>query len=136
MSADTNPQSGKPERKEVPPVTLKGNLGRDPEYKTVASTKEPDAEIPLGKFSLAVNSTDGQTTWYDVIAWRQLALNMQQLPLATGAFVEVTGKETTKEITLEDGTKRTVHEVTLTKLPTVLRAAGGARRTTPPAGSS
>jgi single-strand DNA-binding protein len=79
-------------------VTLIGNLGRDPEIRTL------ETGAMVAKFSVATDEgyrdTSGnwvdRTEWHEVIAWRQLAERAQNT-LKKGMLVYVEGKLTTRK---------------------------------------
>lgn len=89
-----------------------GNLGRDPEMRYTAQG------IPVTTFSLATSRpyTDGngdrqsETTWFNIITWRQLAENCNQyLQKGRRAFVE--GRLQVRNWEANDGRKGTAIEI-------------------------
>tara|TARA_B100001750_G_C15211574_1_gene448570 strand:+ start:283 stop:678 length:396 start_codon:yes stop_codon:yes gene_type:complete len=89
-----------------------GNLGRDPEMRYTAQG------IPVTTFSLATSRpfTDGngerqsETTWFNIITWRQLAENCNQyLQKGRRAFVE--GRLQVRNWEANDGRKGTSVEI-------------------------
>ena len=93
-------------------IMVIGNLGRDPEMRYTAQG------IPVTTFSLATSRpyTDGngdrqsETTWFNVITWRQLAENCNQyLQKGRRAFVE--GRLQVRNWEANDGRKGTAIEI-------------------------
>lgn len=88
-------------------VTIIGNLGKDPELRFLPSG--------VGKATFTVAQTervkgadgrwsDGDTTWIDVVAWRELAENCVE-SLTKGSRVVVTGKFKKRTYEKQDGSK-------------------------------
>lgn len=79
-------------------VTLIGNLGRDPEIRTL------ETGAMVAKFSVATDEgyrdTSGnwvdRAEWHEIVAWRQLA-ERAQATLKKGMLVYVEGKLTTRK---------------------------------------
>ena len=93
-------------------IMVIGNLGRDPEMRYTAQG------IPVTTFSLATSRpfTDGngerqsETTWFNIITWRQLAENCNQyLQKGRRAFVE--GRLQVRNWEAIDGRKGTSVEI-------------------------
>jgi single-strand DNA-binding protein len=88
-------------------VTLIGNLGADPEIRTLENGTS------VGRFSLATNEAykdkDGnwqkQTEWHNVVVWRELAERAQK-SLIKGDTCYVEGKITYRKFTDKDGVER------------------------------
>ncbi|MGW2954816.1 single-stranded DNA-binding protein [Streptomyces eurythermus] len=101
-------EAGEAERERV---KLTGRLGRTPTFRTTASGKL------VGKFSLAVHTEDGQTTWHDVLAFGDRAAALQKRveagQLNKGNEIEVVGYPHTREYTGRDGTAKTAQEIYL-----------------------
>lgn len=93
-------------------VTLVGNLGGDPEIRTLENG------TMVAKINLATNENykdkagewQTQTEWHDVVMWRQLAERAQQT-LKKGAQVYIEGKLTHRFWDDKDGNKRKTTEV-------------------------
>lgn len=93
-------------------VTLIGNLGADPEVRTL------DNGTSVGRFSLATNEAykdkDGnwqkQTEWHNVVVWRELAERVQK-SLAKGDTCYVEGKVTYRKYTDKVGVERTSTDI-------------------------
>lgn len=99
-------------------IMLIGNLGRDPEM-----SYTPDGTA-ITKFSLAVSrrSKDRdtgerreETTWFNIVAWRQLAEIMNQY-LHKGSKVYIEGRMTSRKYTNKDGVEVTAWEVVASEM--------------------
>lgn len=98
-------------------VQLIGNLGNDPEVKTLESGKK------IARFSLATNETytnkNGekvtQTEWHNVIAWGN-TVNVIEKYVAKGKEVAVDGKLTSRTYETQQGEKRYVTEIVVNEL--------------------
>ena len=99
-------------------IMLIGNLGRDPEM-----SYTPDGTA-VTKFSLAVSrrSKDRdtgerreETTWFNIVAWRQLAETMNQY-LHKGSKVYIEGRMTSRKYTNKDGMEVTAWEVVASEM--------------------
>jgi single-strand DNA-binding protein len=94
-------------------IMLIGNLGRDPEMNYT-----PDG-VAVAKFTLAVTQRRGksatgerqeETTWFNVVAWRQLA-EICSTYLKKGAKVFIEGRLTMRKYTDKTGAERMAVEV-------------------------
>ena len=93
-------------------VTLIGNLGNDPEYKTLQDG------TPVAKLSMATTETyrlkngetQSHTDWHTIIAWRGLATFAQQY-LHKGSLLYVEGKLRNRLYEDKDGVKKQVSEI-------------------------
>jgi single-strand DNA-binding protein len=93
-------------------VILLGNLGKDPEIRTLESGAK------VASFPLATNENykdrDGQwqtvTEWHNVKAWRGLADRADQ-SLKKGSLLYVEGKITTRKYTDSNNQERYITEV-------------------------
>lgn len=94
-------------------ITVVGNLVKDPEKKDLGSGKV------LAKLRLAStdrvqdqngNWKDGETAFYDVVCWRNLAENVAS-SLTKGNRVIVHGKLKYREFDRKDGTKGNAFEI-------------------------
>ena len=93
-------------------VILVGNLGRDPEIRTL----ENGAKV--AKFSIATNENykdksgewQKQTEWHEIVAWRALA-DRAESSLKKGASVYLEGKLSTRSWQDKDGNNRKTTEV-------------------------
>jgi single-strand DNA-binding protein len=93
-------------------VTLVGNLGKDPELKTLADG------TPLVKMTIATTETyrlkDGSsqthTDWHTVVAWRGLATVAGQY-LHKGSLVYIEGKIRYRQYDDKEGLKKHVTEI-------------------------
>lgn len=95
-------------------VTLIGNLGQDPEIKTIGSGRK------MARFRLATNERYKNskeewvedTQWHSIVAWGKQAESVEKL-LRKGSEVMLEGKLTHGEYTDKDGVKRYTTEVDL-----------------------
>ena len=93
-------------------VQLIGNLGNNPEIKTLESGTK------LAKFSIATNETYKNakgdkitdTEWHNVIAWNKTA-ELAEMFLEKGKEVAIEGKLTTRSWDDEKGNKKYITEV-------------------------
>jgi single-strand DNA-binding protein len=98
-------------------VQLIGNLGMNPEIKTLESGKK------LAKFSIATNESyknaKGEkvedTQWHNLIAWGKTADIIEKY-LQKGNEVAVEGKLTNRSYDDKDGNKRYVTEIVVNEL--------------------
>ena len=93
-------------------VTLIGNIGNDPEYKTLQDG------IPVAKFSIATTEsyrlkngdTQSHTDWHTIIAWRGLATFAHQY-IHKGGLLYVEGKLRNRQYEDKEGVKKYVTEI-------------------------
>ena len=93
-------------------VQLIGNLGNNPEIRTLESGKK------MARFSMATSETYRsakgekitETQWHNVVAWGKVADIAEQF-LVKGSEVAVEGKLINRNYTDKDGNKRYVTEV-------------------------
>lgn len=93
-------------------VTLIGNLGRDPEIRTLENGTK------VGTFSLATNENyrdkndqwQTLTEWHTIVVWRGLAEKAER-DLKKGHLVFVEGKLTHRKYQDKDGVERTITEI-------------------------
>ena len=98
-------------------VILIGNLGSDPEVKSIENDKK------LARFSLATNEMlknklgekVTETTWHTVIAWGKLA-ELSERFLKKGSEIAVEGKLVNNNWTDKEGKKRYSTEIHITDL--------------------
>ncbi len=93
-------------------VTLVGNLGRDPELKTLAAGT-PVARMALATteiYRLKDGSNHAQTDWHIIIAWRGLAILAGEF-LRKGSLVYIEGKIRHRQYEDVEGHKRYVTEI-------------------------
>lgn len=106
-------------------VNLIGNLGQDPEIKTLESGKK------VAHFTLATKdgykTTDGQkvdeTTWHNIVAWNGLADIASQY-LKKGREVAVEGRIVYRSYEDKKGITKNITEIVLNDL-LLLRSSGG-----------
>ena len=106
-------------------ITISGNITRDPEMRYTPSG------ISKVSFGVAVNRSwrnqqtqewDEQTSFFNVVAWRQLAENVGA-SLAKGSRVVVTGRLEQRSWETEQGEKRSIVEIVADDVSASLRFA-------------
>ena len=103
-------------------VTLVGNLGRDPEVRTL----ENGAKV--GTFSLATtesykDKTDtwqNQTEWHNIVVWRYLAERCER-ELKKGSLAYIEGKITHRKYQDKDGVEKSTSEIVATEVKSLER---------------
>jgi single-strand DNA-binding protein len=98
-------------------VTLIGNLGQDPEMKTIENGKK------VAHFTLATNDgykiTEGQkvseTTWHNIVAWNGLAETACKF-LKKGKEVAVEGRIVYRSYEDKKGVTKNITEIVLNDL--------------------
>jgi len=93
-------------------VTLIGNLGQDPEIRTLENGTQ------VGRFSLATSDSykdksgdwQNQTDWHNIVVWRDLA-ERALTQLKKGSMVYVEGKISNRKYTDKVGVERTVTDI-------------------------
>lgn len=111
-------------------VILVGNLGRDPEVRSL------DNGAKVAKFSVATNESykdqagewQTVTEWHDVVVWRALA-DRAETTLKKGSMVYVEGKLTHRKYQDKDGNDRYVTEVVGRVMRSLERRSDGPART-------
>ena len=109
-------------------VILIGNLGRDPEIRTLESGSK------VGKFSIATNESyrdkSGEwqtlTEWHNIVVWRGLAERAER-ELKKGTMVYIEGKLTHRTWQDKDGNERYTTEVVAYTLRSLERRESGGR---------
>lgn len=94
-------------------VTLIGNLGQDPEVRTLENGSK------VARFSLATNENykdkngewQSSTEWHNVVVWRDMAERAEK-HLSRGMSVYVEGKISYRKYTDKDGVERTSTDIT------------------------
>lgn len=107
-------------------VILVGNLGKDPEIRTL----ENGAKV--AKFSIATNENykdksgqwQTQTEWHDIVAWRSLAERAES-SLEKGATVYLEGKLSTRTWQDQNGNNRRTTEVVSNYFRIINRQSSG-----------
>lgn len=106
-------------------VTLVGNVTRDPELRYTASGQA------MAKFGLAVNRSwqnrqtnewEEQTSFFDVVAWREMAENVGD-SISKGTRVIVTGRMEQRSYETQNGEKRSAVELVADEVGPSLRFA-------------
>jgi single-strand DNA-binding protein len=107
-------------------VILVGNLGKDPEIRTL----ENGAKV--AKFSLATNENykdktgewQTQTEWHEIVAWRSLAERAES-SLEKGAAIYLEGKLSTRTWQDQNGNNRRTTEVVASYFRVINRQSSG-----------
>src|ERR1041384_4437298 len=106
-------------------ITISGNITREPEMRYTPSG------VSKVSFGVAVNRSwrnqqtqewDEQTSFFNVVAWRQLAENVGA-SLAKGSRVVVTGRLEQHSWETEQGEKRSIVEIVADEIAPSLRWA-------------
>lgn len=107
-------------------ITITGNLGDDPELRFTPTG------VPVARMSVGVSDRiqdkqsgewrDGETSWFTVIAWRQMGEHCAET-LLRGNRVIVTGPMKSRTWETPEGEKRTSWEITATDIGPSLRFA-------------
>ncbi|MGH9183578.1 MAG: single-stranded DNA-binding protein [Acidimicrobiales bacterium] len=106
-------------------VTIVGNLTRDPELRYTASGQA------MARFGVAVNrrwqnrqtnEMEESTSFFDVVAWRDLAENIGE-SMQKGSRVIVTGRLEQRSWDAPEGGRRSIVEVVATEVGPSLRWA-------------
>lgn len=106
-------------------ATVTGNATRDPELRFTPNG------VALATFGVAVNRRrknaageweDGETEFYDVTAWRELAENVAET-ITKGTRVLVLGRLSHRSWTTDDGEKRSRVEIVADEIGPSLRFA-------------
>ncbi len=98
-------------------VTLLGNAGKDPEFKTL------NDGTPVARFSLATTThftsktgvSSSKTEWHTIVAWRNLASLINKY-VRKGSLLYVEGAISYRQYEDKDGRKITVAEITAENL--------------------
>ncbi len=98
-------------------VQLIGNVGNEPEIKTLDSGKK------VANFSIATNefykNSDGEkvqnTQWHNIVAWGKIAEIVEKY-VGKGKEVAIEGKLTSRSYETETGEKRYVTEVVTSEI--------------------
>lgn len=106
-------------------ISLIGNVGNDPEVKTVGDSKV--ASISLGVTERGYTTKDGKkvedkTTWFKVVLWRGLAEIVERY-VKKGDKMFVEGKMLSRDYE-KDGVRHTVWEVTATEVELLTPKSG------------
>jgi single-strand DNA-binding protein len=108
-------------------VTVKGNLGSDPELKFVKTGR---GDTGLVTFSLAYTSrerkgeqwVDGETMWFRVVQWGEKAETLVDA-LTKGDTVIVTGSLKQSKFMGKDGTEKTALEINASDIGVIPKGA-------------
>jgi single-strand DNA-binding protein len=99
-------------------ITISGNITREPEMRYTPSG------VSKVTFGVAVNRSwrNQQTSFYNVVAWRQLAENISAT-LTKGSRVVVSGRLEQRSWETEQGEKRSIVEIVADDVAASLRFA-------------
>lgn len=114
-------------------VILIGNVGKDPEIRTVGDTKV--ANFSLATTERAYKTKNGievpeRTEWHNIVVWRGLATVVENY-VKKGSQLYIEGKIRTRNYEAQDGSKRYVTEILVDNLQ-ILSKAGNTQSTQPP----
>lgn len=106
-------------------VTLVGNLGRDPEVRTLENGTK------LATFTIATTESykdkegnyQDQTEWHRIVAWRYLA-DLAEKWLKKGSKVYIEGKLSTRSYE-QEGVQKYTTEIVAREIITMSRSEGG-----------
>jgi single-strand DNA-binding protein len=117
-----------------PAVTITGNLTADPELRYTptgqAAVSFTIASTPRYRDNGSGEWKDGETWFVRCTAWRDLGTNIAEC-LTRGTAVVATGRLRSRSWEADDGTKRTVIEMTVDDLgPSLRRAVAKVTKTT------
>ena len=112
---------------------LVGNLGKDPEIRTLESG------VKVAQFSLATTESykdntgnwQDKTEWHNIVAWRYLAERAEKY-LHKGSQVYIEGKITTRQWQDKDGNTRYTTEIVADKLMLLGKREGQGGNFPPP----
>jgi single-strand DNA-binding protein len=93
-------------------VTLIGNAGNDPEFKTLQDGT-PVAKLALATtetYRLKTGETQSRTDWHTIILWRGLA-GLAKEYVRKGSLLYVEGKLRNRQYEDKDGVKKYVTEI-------------------------
>jgi len=93
-------------------VTLIGNAGNDPEFKTLQDGT-PVAKLALATtetFRLKTGETQSRTDWHTIILWRGLA-GLAKEYVRKGSLLYIEGKLRNRQYEDKDGIKKYVTEI-------------------------
>lgn len=95
-------------------VILIGNIGKEPEIRTLNNEGVKTAAFPLAtseKYRDKNGELQEQTEWHNIVAWRGTAETIEKLQLRKGATLYVEGSLHTRNWTDQAGVKRYTTEV-------------------------
>ena len=115
-------------------VILLGNVGKDPEIRTVGDTKV--ANFSLATTDRAYKTKNGievpeKTEWHNIVVWRGLATVVENY-VKKGSQLYIEGKIRTRNYEAQDGSKRYVTEILADNLQMLSKASGNTQSVQPP----
>ena len=96
-------------------ITAHGNIGKDPELKTVGQNQ-------VASFSLAARTGKDETTWLNCAVWGKRAQTAAEY-LHQGAKITIVGQGKLNSYTAQDGTERQSLNVNVTDFTLPARQA-------------
>lgn len=113
-------------------VILVGNLGKDPEIRTLENGTK------LASFTIATTESykdkegnyQDQTEWHRIVAWRWLA-DLAEKNLKKGSKVYIEGKLSTRSYE-QDGVQKYTTDIVAREIITMSRGEGGGSYNAPP----
>lgn len=96
-------------------ITAHGNIGKDPELKTVGQNQ-------VASFSLAARTGKDETTWLNCAVWGKRAQSAAEY-LHKGAKITIAGQGKLRIYTAQDGTERQSLNVNVTDFTLPARQA-------------
>lgn len=98
-------------------VILIGNVGRDPEVRTVGGSKVVNLSIATTErwTNKTTGQKEGRTEWTKVVIWNERIADVAERYLTKGSKVYVEGQLQTRKWTGNDGVERYSTEVVLQK---------------------
>lgn len=112
-------------------VILVGNLGKDPEIRTIANGKK------VASFTVATTESykdkegnyQDQTEWHRIVAWSWLA-DLTEKNLKKGSKVYIEGKLSTRSYE-QDGVQKYTTDIVAREIITMARSEGGSYNAPP-----
>jgi single-strand DNA-binding protein len=115
---------------------LVGNLGKDPEVKTLENgTKVATFSVATSESYKDKNDTwQTLTEWHNVVAWRGLAERAEKL--SKGVMVYIEGKITHRKYNDKDGVERMTTEIVANTIVSTVKSEKSSSNDSPPPPSS
>jgi single-strand DNA-binding protein len=104
-------------------ITAHGNIGKDPELKTVGQHQ-------VASFSLAARTGKDETTWLNCAIWGKRAQTAAEY-LHKGAEITIAGQGKLNSYTAQDGTERQSLNVNVTDFTLPVRQAEASNENIP-----
>jgi len=104
-------------------ITAHGNIGKDPELKTVGQNQ-------VASFSLAARTGKDETTWLNCAVWGKRAQTAAEY-LRKGAKITIAGQGKLNSYTAQDGSERQSLNVNVTDFTLPARQAEASNENIP-----